>query len=141
MECKVYQSTQICIVLCHAHMIYVHSTFTGCQWYVYNLVFMGIICPMLWVPKHEGYKNTCCQNLCMIITTNNQLVAYYFLKFSLNGEGHCMANLFLGVVMDKLNTIASQNCCNFVYDSKHLVCSELVEIVLWCWKTIQTCPW
>ena len=36
-----------------------------------------------------------------------------------------MVGSSLEVIMDKFNTLASQNCCNFISSSKHIVCNGM----------------
>ena len=50
-----------------------------------------------------------------------QILAYYLLKSPSNGDGHLLAYLFLEVIMDKFNILASPYCRNFVLGCKHFV--------------------
>ena len=54
-ECKVYRSTHVCIVLCHAQIIYIHSTFVG----------MSKTCIHLGVYDHHMVNDTCREALDM----------------------------------------------------------------------------
>jgi hypothetical protein len=52
-------------------------------------------------------------------------LADYLLKSPTNVEGHHLVGSFLKVVMDKLNTLASPNCCDFVSGSKRFLPSRM----------------
>lgn len=49
----------------------------------------------------------------------------YLLKSSSNSKGHHPKASSLEVIIDKFNTFASPNCCNYVLGSKHFVLSGM----------------
>ena len=56
---------------------------------------------------------------------NKKFLADYLLKSPSNGEGHHLVGSSLEVVMDKFNTFAFSNCCNFVSGLKCFVHSGM----------------
>ena len=123
-ECKVCRSTLVCIALCNARIIYIHSTSIG----------MSRACIHLGVHNHLVANDTCyesmdmayqcvanevlktptAKNSAIVMATNKQLLVDYLLKSPANIEGHHLVESSLEVVMDKFNTLASPNCCSFV---------------------------
>ena len=135
LECKVCYLMRMCIVFCHVHLIYVHSTFPG----------MSRACTHLSVHEDHVLNDTWCQSLDMtyqcvankvmkiptainfaiIMAASKKFLADYLLKFPSNGEEHHLAHSSLEVVMDKFTIIASPNCRNFISGSKCLVVNEM----------------
>ena len=135
LECKVCHSTPVCIVVYHAHIIYVHSTSSE----------MSRTCIYLGVHKHSVSNGTCrespdmayqcvasevmktstAKNSAIVIAANKQFIADYLLKSPPNGDGHHLASSSLEVVMDKFITLASPNCHKFVSGSKRFVRSGM----------------
>jgi hypothetical protein len=134
-ECKVCRFTPVCIALCHARIIYIHSTSVG----------MSRACTHLGVHDHPVANGTCRESLDMVYqcvanevlktpTTKNsailmaaskQFLADYLLKSLANVEGHHLVGSSLEVVMDKFSTLASSNYRNFVSGSKHFLRSGM----------------
>ena len=135
LEYKVYRSTPVCIALCHARIMYVHSTSSE----------MSRACTHLGVHEHPISNGTCRESLEMtyqcvanevlktsttknsaiVTASSKKFLADYLLKSPLNGDGHHLAGSSLEVVMDKFNTLASPNCGNFVSNSKRFVHSGM----------------
>ena len=125
----------MCIALCHACIIYVHSTSPG----------MSRACIHLGVYKHHVSNTTCHESLemtylcvanevmktstakkiALIMATSKKFLADYLLKSPSNGKGHHLANSPLTVVINKFSILASPNCCNFVSGSNRFVCNKM----------------
>ena len=135
LECKVRRSTPACIALCHAHIIYVHSTSQ----------VMSKACIHLGVYEHPVSNGTCrelldmayqcvanevmktftAKNFTIVMAMRKRFLADYLLKSPSNGEGHHLVGSSLEIVMDKFSTLAFLNCRNFVSGSKRFVRSRM----------------
>ena len=129
---KVCRSTPVCIALCHARIIYVHSTSSE----------MSRDCIHLGVHEHLISNGTCRESLDMtyqcvaieivktstaknsaiVMTASKKIITDYLLKSPSNGDGYHLAGSSLEVIMDKFSTLTSPNCRNFVSGSIHFVC-------------------
>ena len=125
----------MCITLCHACIIYVHSTSSG----------MSRACVHLGVYEHQLSNGTCRElldmayqcainevmrtsiekNFAIVMAPNNIFLVDSLLEFPSNSERHHLACSSLKVVMDKFSTLASPNCCNFILGSKRFVRSRM----------------
>ena len=125
----------VCIALCHARILYVHSTSPE----------MSRACIHLDVHEHLVSNGTCrelldmtyqcvaievmktltAKNSAIVMAASKKFLAEYLLKYPSNGEGHHLVGSSLEIVMDKFNTLASPNCRNFVSGSKRFVCSGM----------------
>lgn len=76
---------------------------------------------------HEVMKTpTAEKNSAIVMTKSKQFSADYLLRSpTYIGESHHLVGLLLEVVMDKFNTLASPNCCNFMSESKRFVRSGM----------------
>src|ERR1700737_852172 len=128
-------STHVCIALCNARIIYIHSTSVG----------MSRACIQLGVHDHLVANGTCRESLDMayqcvanevlktptaknsaiVMAANKQFLADYLLKSPASGDKHHLVGSSLKVVIDKFNTLASPNCRNFVSGSKRFVHSGM----------------
>jgi hypothetical protein len=135
LECKVYRSTPVCLALCHARILYVHSTSSK----------MSRACIHLGVHEHpvsngtrresldmayqcvanEVIKTSTAKNSTIVMATSKKFLADYLLKTPSNAEGHHLVGESLEVVMDKFSTLASPNCRNYVSGSKRFVRSMM----------------
>jgi hypothetical protein len=135
LECKICRLTPVCIALCHARILYVHSTSPE----------MSRACIHLGVHEHPVSNGTCrdsldmayqcvanevmktptAKNSAIVMAASKQFLAVYLLKSPSNGEGHHLVGESLEVVMDKYSILASPNCRNFVSGSKRFVCSGM----------------
>jgi hypothetical protein len=135
LECKVCRLTSVCIALCHARILYVHSTSPK----------MSRACIHLGVHEHHVSNGTCRESLDMayqcvanevikiptaknsaiVMAASKQFLADYLLKSPSNGEGHHLVGESLEVLMNKFSTLASPNFRNFVSGSKRFVRSEM----------------
>ena len=59
------------------------------------------------------------------MVASKQFLANYFLKSPTSGEGHHLVGSGLEVVMNKYDTFASSNYCNFLSGSKHFLHSRM----------------
>jgi hypothetical protein len=125
----------VCIVLCHARIIYIHSTSVG----------MSRVCIHIGVHDHHVANGTCHESLDMtyqcvanevlktpttknsaiVMAASKQFLADYLLKSPANVEGHHLVGSSLEVIMDKFSTLASPNYRNFVSGSKRFLRSEM----------------
>lgn len=112
LKCKVYHSTPLCIALCYACIIYVHSTFFG----------MSRVCIHLGVYEQYVSNDTCCESPDMayqcvakkviktpttkkysiVMASSKQLLANYLMKSLSNDEGHHMVGSTLEQSKDKV---------------------------------------
>ena len=132
----------MCIALCHARILYVHSTSTemsrACIYFCMHdhIVSNGICRDLLDMAyqcvANEVLKTTTATNSTIILGASKQLLADYLRKSPTIGEGHHLVGSSLEVVMDKYSTLASPNCCNFVFGSKRFVHSgmETMESIM-----------
>jgi hypothetical protein len=74
---------------------------------------------------NEVLKTPTIKNSTIVIAASKQFLADYLLKSPANVEGHYLVGSSLEVVMDKFNTLASPNCCNFVSGSKFFLRSGM----------------
>ena len=122
LKCKVYHSTSLCIALCYACIIYVHSTFFG----------MSRVCIHLDVYEQLVSNGTCCESLDMayqcvakkviktpttkkysiVMASGKQLLANYLLKSPSNDEGYHMGRFVTGV---NLKTKCLSNKCQWIF--------------------------
>ena len=89
-ECKVYRSTVVCIVLCHARIIYIYSTFVGmCRacihlgvhdHHVANGACRESLDMVYQCVANEVLKTPTTKNSAIVTTTNKQFMADYLLK-------------------------------------------------------------
>ena len=113
-------STHVCITLCRAQIIYIHSTFVG----------MSMTCSHLGIDDRPLANDTCRETLDMayecvanevlktptsknsaiVMISSKRLLTDYLFKSLASGEHHHLVGSFLEVVMDKFNTLASPNC-------------------------------
>ena len=127
-ECKVCRFTPVCIALCHARILYIHSTSVG----------MSRACIHLGVHDHLVANGTCresldiayqcvankvlktptAKNSAIIMAASKQFLADYLLKSSTSSKNHHLVGSSLEVVMDKFSTLASPNYRNFESGSK-----------------------
>ena len=97
-ECKICHSTHICIALCHARIIYIHSTSVG----------ISKTCTYLGVHDHPLANDTCrealdmtyqcvinevlkaptSKNSAIFLATSKQFLADYLLKSLASGKNH-----------------------------------------------------
>ena len=97
-EYKVCRSTFVCIPLCHARIIYIHSTSVGMSKIYIHLgmydhplandtcretLDMAYQCV-----ANEGLKTTTSKKLAIVMATNKQFLANYLLKSPASGENH-----------------------------------------------------
>ena len=112
--------THVCITLCHARIIYIHST----------SVVMSRSCTHLGIYDHPLANDTYCEALDMtyqcvenevlktltsknstiVMAASKQCLADYLLKSPANGQNHHLVGSSLEVVIDKFSTHASPNC-------------------------------
>ena len=110
-KCKICRSTPVCIVLCRAHIIYIHSASVG----------MSKVYIHLGVHDHHVSNGTCRESLDMtyqyfanevlqtstttnsalVMVASKQLLADYLLRSPTIGESHHLVGSSLEVVMDK----------------------------------------
>ena len=134
-KCKVCRSTPVCIALCPARILYIHSASVG----------MSRACIHLGVHDHHVSHGTCRESLDMayqcvasevlktptatnsaiVMAASKQFLADYLLRSPTIGENHHLVGSSLEVVMDKFSTLASPNCRNFVSGSKRFVRSGM----------------
>ena len=101
LECKVCRSTPVCMTLCHARIIYLHSTSS----------WMSRVCKNLSVHEYLISNGTCreshnmayqclanevmkistAKKPVMIMTTSKKNLTDYLLKSTSNGDGHPLA--------------------------------------------------
>lgn len=55
LECKIYRSTLVCTALCHAHIVYVHSTYPR----------MSKACIHIGIHEHPKSNGTCHESIDM----------------------------------------------------------------------------
>ena len=124
LECKVCRSTSVCIALCHACIIYVHSTSSE----------MARACIHLDMHDHHVSNGTCRESLDIAYKcVANEDTKYHCQKLHYsngneqtiigilspsNGKRHHFASSSLKVVMDQFSILASPNCRYFVSGSK-----------------------
>lgn len=131
------------ISLCHARIIYVHSTSlemsrASVHLGVHKRVLSNDTCReslndtchksldvTYQCVANEVTKTTTAKNFTIVIAVNKQFLTDYVFKFPSNSEGHHLAGSSLEVVMDKFSILSSPNCCNFVPGFKHFVRSGM----------------
>jgi hypothetical protein len=74
---------------------------------------------------NEVLKTPTTKNSAIVMAANKRFLADYLLKSPINVEGHHLVGSSLEVVMDKVITPASPNCCNFVFGSKRFLRSGM----------------
>ena len=124
LECKIRRFTPMCISLCHAQIIYLHSTSLkisrACIYFGIHeiLVSNGTCRESLDVAyqcvANEVMKIPTPKNYATVIAANEQILADYLLKAPSNSEGHHLTCSSLEVVMDKFSICPCPNCYNFV---------------------------
>ena len=104
----------VCIVLCHARILYIHST----------SIEMLRACFHLGTHDHPISNGICRESLDMAYQclANNVLKTPTAINSAIVlGKGHHLIGSSLEVVMDKFSIFASPNFCNFVSGSKRFV--------------------
>jgi hypothetical protein len=139
LECKVCHSTPICIALCHARIIYLHSTSSKMVRACIHLgvrdhhVSNGICRESLDIAYQcvadEVTKTPTAKNFAIVMAASKQFLADYLLKSPSNSERHHLIGASLEAVMDKFSTLASPNCRNFVSGSKRFVRSIRLKAI------------
>lgn len=119
-KCKVYCSTYVWIALCHAQIIYIHSTSVGMFRVCYHLgvhaiksMDMAHLCI-----TNEIFKTPTPKNLAIIMATSRQFLKAYLFKSLASGKGHHLIGSTLKVIMDKFNILAFLNYRDFTSRSK-----------------------
>lgn len=138
LQCKVCYTIPICIDVCGATIIYVHSTTPGMSCACINLrvhkhlVPRGICCePInngLYVFCKRGEQNIQCIKLCYRNGNEPTILSGLLVINIWCGDKYHLHKVSLEVVMDKFFTLASPNCRNFVAWFKRLICSRMGTI-------------
>ena len=135
LECKVCRSTPVCIALCHARILYVHSTYPkmsrGCiHLGVHeNPVSNGTCRESLDMAYQyvatEVMKTLTAKNSAIVMATSRTYLTDYLLKSPSNGEGHNLAGSSLEAVLDKFSVLVTPNCRNFESGSRRFIRSGM----------------
>ena len=138
LECKISQSTLMCIALCHVLIICVRSTsLEMLKPYIHSNihehhVLNGTCHESLDMTYHcivnEVMKTPPAKNCAIVMGVSKQFLTYYLHKFPPNDKGHHLVGSSLEVILIKFSTLASTNYCNFVSGSKCFVCSGTCTI-------------